>query len=82
MNYMMVRIGKFERKLLRHLKKAEQVTTQQLRRVGTTLFPERGLQERMGNGMSYLSRYGMDLMDELLQAVPASYGQHYMVELS
>jgi hypothetical protein len=36
----------------------------------------------MGNGMSYLSRYGTDLLDELLQAVPASYGRHYMVELS
>jgi bacillithiol biosynthesis cysteine-adding enzyme BshC len=82
MNYMLFRIGKFERKLLRHLKKAEQVTAQQLRRAGTTLFPERGLQERRHNVMSYFSRYGLDLMDELLQAVPASHGQHYMVELS
>jgi bacillithiol biosynthesis cysteine-adding enzyme BshC len=82
MNYMLFRIGKFERKLLRHLKKAEQVTAQQLRRAGTTLFPERGLQERMHSVMSYFSRYGLDLMDELLQAVPASHGQHYMVELS
>jgi bacillithiol synthase len=82
LNYMLCRIGKFERKLIRHLKKTEQVTAQQLRRAGMALFPERGLQERMGNGLAYLSRYGMDLLDELLQAVPASYGQHYMVELS
>jgi bacillithiol synthase len=82
LNYMLFRIGKFERTLLRHLKKAEQATAQQLGRAGMALFPEHGLQERMGNGMSYLSRYGMDFLDELLQAVPASYGQHYMVELS
>ena len=82
LNYMMWRLGKFEKKLLRHLKKAEYLTATQLRRAGEALFPRRGLQERTLNGMSYLSRYGMDLIDTLVQAVPESYGKHYMVELS
>jgi bacillithiol synthase len=80
-NYMMCRIGRFEHKLVRHLKKAEHLTAMQFRRAAETLFPERGLQERVFNSMSYLSRYGMDLVDSLVQAVPESYGKHYMVEL-
>jgi bacillithiol synthase len=82
LNYMMFRIGRFEKKLVRHLKKAEQLTAMQLKRAAEALFPERGLQERTLNSMSYLSRYGMDLVDTLVQAVPESYGKHYMVELS
>ena len=82
LNYMMFRIGKFEKKLVRHLKKAELLTATQLRRAAEALFPGSGLQERTLNGMSYLSRYGMDLVDTLIQAVPESYGKHYMVELS
>lgn len=82
LNYMMCRVGKFERKLVRHLKKAEHLTATQLKRAAEALFPERGLQERTVNSLSYLSRYGMDLIDTLVQAVPESYGKHYMVELS
>ena len=82
LNYMMVRIGKFEKKLMRHLKKAEHLTATQLRRAAEALYPARDLQERTLNGMSYLSRYGIDLVDTLAQAVPDSYGKHYMVELS
>jgi uncharacterized protein YllA (UPF0747 family) len=82
LNYMMFRIGKFEKKLVCHLKKAEHATTSQLRRAAEALFPGSGLQERTFNGMSYLSRYGMDLVDALAQAVPESYGTHFMVELS
>jgi bacillithiol synthase len=82
LNYMMFRIGKFERKLIRHLKKNEQVTATQLGRAAQALFPKRDLQERTLNSMSYLSRYGMDLVDTLIEAVPESYGKHFMVELS
>jgi bacillithiol biosynthesis cysteine-adding enzyme BshC len=82
LNYMMYRIGKFEKKLVRHLKKAEHLTATQLRRAAEALYPRRDLQERTLNGMSYLSRYGMALVDTLVQAVPESYGKHYMVELS
>ena len=82
LNYMMFRIGKFEKKLVRHLKKAEHLTATQLRRAAETLYPKRDLQERTLNSMSYLSRYGLDLVDTLVQAVPESYGKHYMVELS
>ena len=82
LNYMMFRIGKFEKKLVRHLKKAEHLTATQLRRAAETLYPQRDLQERTLNSMSYFSRYGLDLVDTLVQAVPESYGKHYMVELS
>jgi bacillithiol biosynthesis cysteine-adding enzyme BshC len=82
LNYMMFRIGKFEKKLLRHLKKAEHLTATQLGRAAEALYPKRDLQERTLNGMSYLSRYGLDLLDTLVQAVPESYGKHYMVGLS
>jgi bacillithiol synthase len=82
LNYMMFRIGKFEKKLVRHLKKAEHLTATQFRRAAEALYPKHHLQERTLNGMSYLSRYGMDLVDTLVQAVPESYGRHYMVELS
>jgi bacillithiol biosynthesis cysteine-adding enzyme BshC len=82
LNYMMFRLGKFEKKLIRHLKKAEQLTATQLGRAAGALYPGRDLQERTLNGMSYLSRYGMGLIDTLVQAVPESYGKHFMVELS
>jgi bacillithiol synthase len=81
LNYMMGRIGKFEKKLVRHLKKAEHLTATQLRRAAEALYPQHDLQERTLNGMSYLSRYGMALVDTLVEAVPESYGKHYMVEL-
>jgi bacillithiol synthase len=81
LNYMMFRIAKFEKKLVRHLKKAEHLTATQLQRAAAALFPGSGLQERTLNGMSYLSRYGMDLVDALVEVVPDSYGKHYMVEL-
>jgi bacillithiol synthase len=82
LNYMMFRIGKFEKKLVRHLKQGEHLTATQLRRAAEALFPGRDLQERTLNSMSYLCRYGMDLVDRLVQAVPESHGKHYMVELS
>jgi bacillithiol biosynthesis cysteine-adding enzyme BshC len=81
LNYMMVRIGRFEKKLVRHLKKAERLTATQLRQAAEALFPGRGLQERVFNGMPYLSRYGMDSLEALVEAVPESHGTHYMVEL-
>jgi uncharacterized protein YllA (UPF0747 family) len=81
LNYMMVRIGKFEKKLVRHLKKGEHLTATQFRRAAEALYPQHDLQERTLNGMSFLSRYGMALVDTLLEAVPESYGKHYMVEL-
>jgi bacillithiol synthase len=82
LNYMLFRLGKFEKKLLRQLKKAEHLTATQLRRAAATLFPGSGPQERTLNSMSYLSRYGMDMVESLGQVVPESYGKHYMVELS
>jgi uncharacterized protein YllA (UPF0747 family) len=78
---MMFRIGRFEKKLVRHLKKAEHLTATQLRQAAEALFPGRGLQERVFNGMPYLSRYGMDSLEALVEAVPEGYGTHYMVEL-
>jgi uncharacterized protein YllA (UPF0747 family) len=82
LNYLMVRLGKFEKKLVRHLKKAEQLSAAQLTRAAGTLYPQRDLQERTLNAMSFLGRYGMDLVETLMQAVPESHGRHYMVELS
>lgn len=81
LNYMMFRLGRFEKKLVRHLKKAEHLTATQLRQAAEALFPGRGLQERVFNGMPYLSRYGMDSLEALVEAVPEGYGTHYMVEL-
>lgn len=82
LNYMLFRMGKFEKKLVRHLKRAEQMTATQLRRAALALFPGSGLQERTLNSVEFVSRYGLQLIDELVQAVPESYGKHFMVELS
>lgn len=82
LNYMLFRIGKFEKKLIRHLKKAEHITATHMRRAAQVLYPGQGLQERTLNGMSWLSRYGMELVDELIKTVPASHGKHFIVELS
>ena len=82
LNYMQFRLGKFEKTLVRHLKKAEHLTATQLGRAALPLFPGSGLQERTLNSMAFFSRYGLHLIDELVQAVPESYGKHFMVELS
>ncbi|MBI3327623.1 MAG: bacillithiol biosynthesis cysteine-adding enzyme BshC [Nitrospinae bacterium] len=82
LNYMLFRIGKFEKKLVRHLKKAEHLTATQVRRAALALFPGSGLQERTLNSIEFVSRYGLHLIDELVQSVPESYGRHFMVELS
>ena len=82
LNYMLFRIGRFEKKLVRQLKKSEHTRATQLKRAAQALFPEGGLQERTLNAVGFIGRYGLQLMDELVQAVPASYGTHVMVELS
>ena len=82
LNYIMFRIGKFEKKLVRHLKKAEHLTATQLVRAAEVVYPRGDLQERTLNAMSYLGRYGLGLFDALMQAVPESHGKHHMVELS
>ncbi len=82
LNYMMFRIGKFEKKLVRQLKKTESLTATQLKHAALALFPGDGLQERTLNGMVFVSRYGLQLIDELVRALPESYGKHFMVELS
>jgi bacillithiol biosynthesis cysteine-adding enzyme BshC len=82
LNYMLFRIGKFEKKLIRHLKKAEHIAAMHMRRAAQVLYPGQELQERTLNGVSWLSRYGLDLVEELVEAMPASYGKHFIVELS
>jgi uncharacterized protein YllA (UPF0747 family) len=82
LNYMLFRLGKFEKKLIRRLKQAEHSTALQLRRAAMALFPGHGLQERTLNGVAFVGRYGLPWIDELVQAVPESYGKHFMVELS
>lgn len=58
-----------EKKIVSHLKKKNEVGVEQLRKASASLFPEGARQERSVNAVSYLTRYGTEVLDTLASRI-------------
>jgi bacillithiol biosynthesis cysteine-adding enzyme BshC len=59
-----------EKKIASHLKKKNEVELEQLRKAAANLYPDGSPQERVLNALPYLARYGMELLHQVLNALP------------
>jgi bacillithiol biosynthesis cysteine-adding enzyme BshC len=64
-----------ERKILSHLKKQQQTSSEQLQKASVHLFPDGNLQERVVGAVSYLARYGPDLLTGIARALEVRIGR-------
>ena len=64
-----------EKKIVRHLKKRNDIGLDQLRRASANLFPNGEPQERVLSAVTYLARYGPGLLDEVAAAIDFEFGQ-------
>lgn len=62
-------LDKLESKVYRAIKKQDQIQLRRIRRIKANLFPGDGLQERVIAGIFYMNKYGIDIWDELLNAL-------------
>ncbi len=62
-------IDKLEQRLIRAEKNRNESSIQQIEKIKDTLFPERGLQERYDNFMSFYTRYGTTFIETLREAI-------------
>ncbi len=63
-----------EKKITWHLKKKSEVEIEQLRKAAINLFPEGSPQERVLNPFPYLARYGPELLQQVMNALPLELG--------
>ncbi|MBW3629771.1 MAG: bacillithiol biosynthesis cysteine-adding enzyme BshC [Gemmatimonadetes bacterium] len=64
-NQVLARIGDSEKKVVRQLKRKEEITVSQLERVRANLRPEGEPQDRVLNGLPFLARHGPGLLHEI-----------------
>ncbi len=72
----------FESKLFSSHKKQSKQTRDRIYRLWHTLYPNRGLQERSVNISYFISRYGMDVVDFLMQRIDSEEKAHQLIYLS
>ncbi|CAM3265480.1 bacillithiol biosynthesis cysteine-adding enzyme BshC [Brevibacillus invocatus] len=65
-----------ETRLLRSLEEREDVQSHRLKRIEASLMPEGGLQERKLNLFAYANKYGLSLIDRLVEAPFSDDGSH------
>lgn len=65
------RLDILEKKLLRAEKRKNDTAIRQINRLKSQLFPNQILQERVENIMFWISKYGMELIDEIYAASPS-----------
>ena len=75
-------ISKFEKKLLRNMKKHEEIVARQVLEVTTHLFPHHEFQERVINVFSLLNRYGLQFVDQLVEVFPDDSRRHFFVDIA
>lgn len=60
------KVSRLEKKLLRAAKRRQKDALSQIQRIHNTVFPNNTLQERTDNIMPWISRYGFQIMDDIL----------------
>ncbi|MBI4639384.1 MAG: bacillithiol biosynthesis cysteine-adding enzyme BshC [Candidatus Tectomicrobia bacterium] len=75
-------VSKFEKKLLRNMKKREEIVARQVLEVTTHLFPHHEFQERVINVFCFLNRYGLQFVDQLVEMFPDDSRRHFFVDIT
>jgi bacillithiol biosynthesis cysteine-adding enzyme BshC len=65
-----------EKKIVSHLKKKNEIGVEQLRKASVNLFPNGAPQERVINGLTYLARYGTEMLDTMLGRIKIEMSDH------
>ncbi|MGQ9628852.1 MAG: bacillithiol biosynthesis cysteine-adding enzyme BshC [bacterium] len=71
-------IDDFEKRLVRHIKKRDDIVYRQLQKLQNNLFPNGTLQERVLNIFPYLFKYSPALLDKFME-IGYSFDSHYIV---
>jgi uncharacterized protein YllA (UPF0747 family) len=74
-------LATFEDKLMQHRRRNDEVLTRQIEKMHVYLFPEGKPQERQINIVSYLNRYGFDLLRQIEEACHPFPAEHRLLFL-
>ncbi len=75
-------LNQLKGKIFKAVKVKQEVQIKRIHRVQNNLFPGRVLQERSLGFIYFLNKYGVDLLDQLLEVVDShSLDSHYIIEL-
>jgi hypothetical protein len=69
-NWSIVRAREAEKRILRHLKRRNQVLVDSCARPGTSLYPGGAPQERVLSALPFIARYGFELVPAIEAALP------------
>ncbi|MBE0644203.1 MAG: bacillithiol biosynthesis cysteine-adding enzyme BshC [Bacteroidetes bacterium] len=81
LNNMQRSLATFEDKLLHHRRQTDDVLTRQIEKMHVYLFPEGKPQERQVNIVTYLNRYGFDILRKIEDACVPFPAEHRMLFL-
>lgn len=72
----------FEKKIFSEHKKKMEAVRKQIYRLATALYPNRNMQERSLNIDYYISKYGFDVVDFLIESLDIETAGHQMIYIS
>jgi bacillithiol biosynthesis cysteine-adding enzyme BshC len=76
---MLYQLSSLERKAAASIQSKSDQVERDATRLENTIYPEKGMQERLYCGASLLARYGMQLVDELHKILPATPTEHQIL---
>ena len=76
-------LDKLKGKVYRAVKKQDETQLKRIRRIKANLFPGDGLQERTISAIFYMNKYGVDIWDDLLEALDENeqFDKHKLIYL-
>ena len=80
-NKMRYQVGRLEKRAAQAELRKEDVLTRHAAMIENSLYPRRTLQEREIAGVYFLARYGMGLIDQLIEAASARCPEHKIVRV-
>src|SRR5271157_5938588 len=80
-NKMRYQVGRLEKRAAQAELRKEDVLTRHAAMIENSLYPRRTLQEREIAGVYFLARYGMRLIDQLIEAASARCPEHKIVRV-
>ena len=72
-------LKKLGNKIIQAAKRRDETVQRQFRRGGSLTFPNGGPQERTLNGIYFLNRYGLQVVDHVIKQLPLKIGQHGLI---
>ncbi|HZD30681.1 MAG TPA: bacillithiol biosynthesis cysteine-adding enzyme BshC, partial [Candidatus Angelobacter sp.] len=80
-NKMRYQVGRLEKRAAQAELRKEAILSRHAAMIENSLYPHRTLQEREIGGMYFLARYGMGLIDQLIEAAQARCPEHKIVRV-